>query len=61
LPDNYDGPVAYEATKYMVENYPRETREWIAGKGGAGKMPYDGFWILPAEELWGMGYRRYAE
>ena len=66
------GP-ATEATKWMLEKYPADIRRWIADQGryrmhldwnvsqGSETPPLYGFWTLPAEELWKMGYRKCGE
>ena len=53
-----DGPPAIEDTKWMISVYPDDIRKWINARGGLENMPYEGFWRLPASELWKMGYRR---
>ena len=56
-----NGPRNFEATWWMITKYPKDIREWIVEKGGLYKMPYNGFWTLPAKDLWAMGYRRCAQ
>jgi hypothetical protein len=46
------------ATKELVESYPADIRAWMDARGGFLQLPYNGFWELPALELWAMGYRR---
>jgi hypothetical protein len=46
------------ATKLLVDSYPADIRAWIDARGGYMELPYDGFWVLRAPELWVMGYRR---
>jgi hypothetical protein len=45
-------------SKWMVDNYPRNIRTWLTNNGGVEKMSVDEFWILEADELWTMGYRK---
>jgi hypothetical protein len=52
------GPVTTEVTKWMIDKYPDDIRGWIVAKGGLEKMPSQGYWTLPAKELWEMGYRK---
>lgn len=64
---------AVEATKWILEKYPADIPHWIADQGryrmgfdwnvrqGSKTPPLYGFWTLPAEELWKMGYRRCGE
>ena len=64
---------AVEATKWMLEKYPADIRHWIADQGryrmgldwnvrqGSETPPLYGFWTLPAEELWKIGYRKCGE
>jgi hypothetical protein len=49
---------ALQATQYMYDSYPPDIRNWIDRKGGYANLPLDGYWFLPAKELWAMGYRR---
>jgi hypothetical protein len=55
-------PVEWEpddkATKWMVNSYPDDIRAWIDSKGGIPNLPYEGFWVLSAPDLWKMGYRK---
>jgi hypothetical protein len=55
-------PVAYEPVKWLQENYPADIRDWIDARGGYLKLPADtSYWVLPASELWAMGYRKCAD
>jgi hypothetical protein len=54
----WDGPPSRESTEWMIDHYPPDIRAWLDAQGGIEKMPKDGFWIMPAFILWGMGYRR---
>jgi hypothetical protein len=55
-------PVEWEpddkATKWMFDSYPEDIRAWIDSKGGIALLPYEGFLVLLAPELWKMGYRK---
>jgi hypothetical protein len=42
----------------LVDRYPADIRGWIIAKGGVDEMPVHTFWVLPAKQLWTMGYRR---
>jgi hypothetical protein len=65
-----DASPAPEGTQWMLERYPADIRNWIADQGryrmlhdwnvtqGSETPPRYGYWTLPAEELWKMGYRR---
>jgi hypothetical protein len=54
-----DGTPALAATRWMINRYPENIRGWIADKGGLAAMPLRGsYWVLPAEKLWEMGYRK---
>ena len=56
---NHDGgPPALEHAKWMFDIYPGDIRGWLIAKGGLEKMPLQGYWKLPASDLWQMGYRR---
>jgi hypothetical protein len=47
-----------ETALWMISKYPQNIREWIMARGGPASMTYTDFWILPAEELWEMGYQK---
>jgi hypothetical protein len=48
-----------EFTKWMIDRYPADIRGWIVAHGGLERMPSgESYWILPAKELWEMGYSR---
>jgi hypothetical protein len=49
------------ATKSMFDSYPADIRGWLVAKGGLEQIPYSSFWVLPARDLWQMGYRRCAD
>jgi hypothetical protein len=53
-----DGPPSSEATKWMINSYPNEIRDWLIAQGGFEKIPYVSYLKLPANELWKMGYRK---
>jgi hypothetical protein len=55
-----DGRPAVKSTEWMIKNYPADIRDWLIAKGGLEKMPLEGYWKLPASELWKMGYRKCA-
>jgi hypothetical protein len=44
----------------MVSHYPQNILMWIKNRGGAEKMTIENFWMLYADELWEMGYRKCA-
>ena len=53
------GAASLEATRRMYnQQYPTEIRAWIEARGGVEKLPMNGYWVLSAAELWGMGFRR---
>jgi hypothetical protein len=56
-----DNSVSPGATRWMVVQYPADIQAWLEAKGGVARMPATGFWVLPARELWDMGYRRCAD
>ena len=52
-------PLSYEGPKWLSDHYPSAIRNWIDARGGYTKLPTDtSYWILPASELWAMGYRK---
>ena len=54
-----DGSPALTATRWMIDRYPEDIRAWILYKGGPEAMPQrNQFWVLTAEKLWDMGYRK---
>ncbi len=61
MPDGR-GPPGMEATQWMLDQYPKDIRNWIEIRGGLKKLPYHyDVWTLSAPDLWEMGYRRCAE
>jgi hypothetical protein len=46
-----------KGTKWMISQYPEDIRRWIDANGGWTLLPEDDAWILPAKDLWAMGYR----
>jgi hypothetical protein len=52
------GQVSLWATKWMIEKYPDDIRRWLALRGPPENMTIWQWWILPASELWKMGYKR---
>jgi hypothetical protein len=48
----------HELTKALVDSYPVEIREWIDNHGGYLQLPWDGFLVLRAPQLWAMGFSR---
>jgi hypothetical protein len=44
----------------MFDSYPADIRGWLNAKGGLDQMPLAGYWMMPARDLWQMGYRRCA-
>jgi len=56
------GPPAMEATQWMLDQYPKDIREWIEVRGGLKKLPYHyDVWTMSAPDLWEMGCRRCPE
>ena len=55
---NDDGSPALTATRWMIDRYPEDIRAWITAKGGHEAMPRHSYWVLTAEKLWAMGYRK---
>ena len=53
-----DGSPAPRATQWMTDRYPQDIRDWLTARGGPEAMPRYGYWVLPAEKLWAMGYRK---
>jgi hypothetical protein len=49
-----------EATKWLWDRYPADIRGWLVAKGGLDKLPGpgQGYWTMPASDLWQMGYRK---
>ena len=45
-------------TREMFDRYPQNIRTWLLDQGGVEKMTIETMWILPAHELWAMGYRK---
>jgi hypothetical protein len=45
-------------SRWMFENYPQTIRAWLKANGGFEKMSIEEMWVLPAEVLWRMGYRK---
>jgi hypothetical protein len=54
----WDGPPSRSSTEWLIDHYPADIRAWLDAQGGIEKMPTEGFWVMPAFVLWGMGYRR---
>jgi hypothetical protein len=50
--------VVVSSTQWMIDRMPSDIQGWITAKGGIEKLPVKGYWYLPANELWQMGYRR---
>ena len=53
-----DGSPALEATRWMIARYPENIRGWILARGRLAAMPRSGYWVLTAEQLWKIGYRK---
>jgi len=58
-----DGKVSMEDTRRMYDAYPADIQAWIDARGGIEKLPFGYaarpmYWLLPASELWKMGYRK---
>ena len=53
-----DGSPAPLSTRWMYDRYPADIREWLTIRGGPDVMPRSTYWVLTAEMLWEMGYRR---
>jgi hypothetical protein len=53
-----EGRNDWQGTTWMLDHIAPDLREWIEAMGGIEKLPKQGFWVLPASILWGMGYRR---
>jgi len=53
---------AAQYTEWMFNRYPEDIRAWLNKRGGIEKLPLTGltheWWILWANELWEMGYRK---
>jgi hypothetical protein len=52
------GQMSLWATKWMISKYPDDIRRWLALRGPPENMAIQQWWILPASELWKMGYKR---
>jgi hypothetical protein len=50
-----------EWTEVMFNRFPKDIRMWLRNKGWIEKATLDNFWVLTAEELWAMGYRKCKE
>jgi hypothetical protein len=50
-----------DGVRWIYWSSPPDIRAWIDAKEGYAKMPLEGYWILPASELWKMGYRKCAD
>jgi hypothetical protein len=50
--------IDYETTKWVIAKYPADIQAWIQARGGYMKVPVNGFWLLSAQDLWAMGYRK---
>jgi len=56
-----DGRPSPEYTEWMFNRYPPDIRAWLNKRGGPEKLPTSAsgeFWVLWANNLWDMGYRR---
>jgi hypothetical protein len=59
MPYNRDTLVTSpDAARSMFEQYPKEIQGWIDERGGVERLPRMGYWVLPAAELWDMGFRK---
>jgi hypothetical protein len=60
LASHADGTASMEHTRWVFGWYPADIKAWINSRGGPEKMPppFQGFWTLPASELFKMGYRK---
>jgi hypothetical protein len=63
-----NGEPAMESTRWMVDQYPKDIREWIKTMGGAERLPLPSpnhpagtFYMLFPVQLWAMGYRKCAD
>jgi hypothetical protein len=54
------GEAVLSTTQWMVGHYPQNILMWLKNRGGAEKMTVEDFWMLYADELWEMGYRKCA-
>jgi bifunctional non-homologous end joining protein LigD len=54
------GELSLSTTQWMVSHYPQNILMWIKTRGGAEKMTIENFWVIYADELWEMGYRKCA-
>jgi hypothetical protein len=48
-------------TRWMINQYPLEIRNWINARGGVTKMTVENYWTLTAKELWKMGYSKCSD
>jgi hypothetical protein len=53
-----DGQISLWATRWMISKYPDDIRRWLALRGPPENMTVHEWWILPASDLWKMGYKR---
>jgi hypothetical protein len=63
-----NGEPSMEASRWMVDQYPEDIREWIKTMGGVERMPLPSpnhpagtFYMLFPVQLWAMGYRKCAD
>jgi hypothetical protein len=49
---------APKVAQEMLDSYPQNIRTWLLDRGGVEKMTIETMWILPAHDLWAMGYRK---
>jgi hypothetical protein len=52
------GKPSFDATLWMLKQYPREIYDWIMERGGVASMTIPIFMELRAPSLWRMGYRQ---
>jgi hypothetical protein len=45
-------------TELMFNHFPEDIRMWLKKKGWVQKATIENFWVLTAEDLWAMGYRK---
>ena len=62
------GEPSMKASRWMVDQYPDDIREWIKTMGGVERMPTPSlnhpagtFYMLFPVQLWAMGYRKCAD
>jgi hypothetical protein len=54
----HDDSPSRDASMWMMLKYPDDIRSWLNAHGGVDRMTVKEYWMLPAKQLWQMGYRK---